>query len=273
MNAAVLKPGQFFGRVARKYSAGGATLSEVRHPRPRRVPVHGHEACYFCHLLGGDYSETFNDETIQYSLRSIAFHPPGTVHRGEIGAAGGRLFAIELDGRWLERVREIAPPRSFSYYRAGGELAWLAARLHKEYQNGDSASGLMVEGILLEMLAEISRKRPGEETGSPRWLAVALEFLRAEFRRSLTLDEVAKHAGVHPAHLSRVFRRRYGKSVGEYVNEMRVRFAVQELAKDVPLSDLSLAAGFADQSHFTRIFRSVTGTTPARFRAAQRTQN
>jgi len=267
MSAAALKPGQFYGRIAGKFVCAGATLTEVCHPGPRRVPLHSHDAGYFSFLVGGNYSETFERQTVRYGLRSVAFHPPGTVHSGEIGSCGARLFAVELQSSWLDRVREFVPAPDYSHYRPGGHLAWLAARLHREYKRGDAASGLAIEGLLLEMLAEVSRRL---ESGAcePQWLGTAVDLLRAEFTRCLSLDEIARHAGVHPAHLSRVFRRKFGRTVGEYVNELRVRYAVEQLAGDVPLSELSLAAGFADQSHFTRVFRELTGTTPAKFRAS-----
>jgi AraC family transcriptional regulator len=273
VSAAALKPGQFFGNVTRKFVCAGATLSEVSHPKPRRVPLHSHDASYFSLLLGGGYSETFRRRTIQYGLRSVAFHPPGTVHCGEIAATGGQLFAIELEPAWLDRVREVAPPPAYSHYRPGGTLAWLAARLHREYKHGDAASPLTIEGLLLEMLAEVSRNRSGDDTGEPRWLRAGVDLLRAEFHRSLTLADIAPRVGVHPVRFSQAFRRKYGQTVGEFVNELRVRYAMGELAGDVPLSELSLSAGFADQSHFTRVFRALTGMTPAKCRAASRSSS
>lgn len=271
MSAAALRPGQFFGRVDGRFVCPGATLSEVCHPGPRRVPLHAHEAGYFSLLVAGDYAETFERQKVQYATHSVAFHPPGTTHRGEIGSRGGRLFVVEFESSWLDRIRAFAPLPASSHYRPGGELAWLAARLYRESKHADAASRLTIEGLLLEMLAEVSRPAPGNEAGEPCWLRAAVDLLRAEFHRSLSLGEVAHEAGVHPAHLSRVFRRRYGRTVGEFVNEMRVRYAEKQLAGEMPLSELSLAAGFADQSHFTRVFRAFTGTTPARFRASCRT--
>jgi AraC family transcriptional regulator len=268
VSAAALKPGQFYGNVRRKFVCAGATISEVCHPKPRRVPLHSHHACYFSLLLGGGYCETFGRRTIEYGLHSIAFHPPGTVHSGEIGRSGGRLFAIELEDVWLNRVRDFAPPRAYSHYSPGGELAWLAARLYREYKHGEAASPLAIEGILLEMLGEVSRVRAVGESGEPRWLVTAVDLLHAEFQRSLTLGEIARQVRVHPVHLSRVFRGKYGQTVGEYLNVLRIRYAIEQLERDTPLSDLSLAAGFADQSHFTRVFRALTGTTPAKFRAS-----
>ena len=265
-----LKPGEFFGRVAGKLVCAGATISEVVHPAARKVPEHSHRATYFSALLGGGYRETFGTKIFEYGVHSIAFHPAGTVHSGEIAVDGARLFAVELEDKWIQRVQEFAPPPPCSHYRAGGELAWLAARLHREFRHGDAAARLTVEGLLLEMLAEASRSGRSDAEQRPAWLRAAVDLLRAEFRRCLTLDDIAEQVGTHPARLSRAFRRAYQQSLGEYVNELRLNHAVRQMAKDVPLSEVALDAGFADQSHFTRVFRARTGTTPAKFRAAQK---
>ena len=264
-----LRPGQFFGDVVGKFVCAGATLSEVLHPKPRRVPEHSHQAAYFSVLLGGAYRETFGRHVVDYGLRSVSFHPPGTIHSGEM-IRGARLFALELDSAWFERFRDLAPlPRS-SHYRPGGHITWLAGRAHREFKHRDAASHLTIEGLLLEMLGELARGELREESGGPRWLGTAVDLLRAEFQRNLTLEEVARKAGVHPARLSRAFRREFRQTVGEYLKELRVTYALERITGDVDLSELALAAGFADQSHFTRVFRAHMGMTPGKFREQHR---
>jgi AraC family transcriptional regulator len=72
---------------------------------------------------------------------------------------------------------------------------------------------------------------------------------------------------VHPAHLSRAFRTYFKVSVGSYVRRLRLDWAREELARSTTsLATVALAAGFADQSHFTRAFKRHTGLTPQRFR-------
>jgi AraC family transcriptional regulator len=67
--------------------------------------------------------------------------------------------------------------------------------------------------------------------------------------------------------LARTFRRQRGESVGDCVRRLRVESA-RRLLEDgrQPLSEVALAAGFADQSHFTRVFRRLTGMTPGEYR-------
>jgi len=72
---------------------------------------------------------------------------------------------------------------------------------------------------------------------------------------------------VHPAHLARVFRAREGCSIGEFARRCRIEWAASQLATtSASLSTLAHAAGFCDQSHFTRVFARQLGMSPGRYR-------
>jgi AraC family transcriptional regulator len=76
---------------------------------------------------------------------------------------------------------------------------------------------------------------------------------------------------VHPVTLARAFRRSFGCTVGEYLRRLRIERATEQLAGgDTPLAEIALAAGFADQSHFSNVFRRRTGMSPSAFRRAAR---
>jgi AraC family transcriptional regulator len=94
-----------------------------------------------------------------------------------------------------------------------------------------------------------------------------VELLHENFREPLTLEGIAGQVAVHPIHLSRVFRKTLRCGLGEYVNRLRIQYACQRLAGDEQaLSELAAAAGFADQSHFGRVCKSLTGSTPGELR-------
>src|SRR5256885_155059 len=104
----------------------------------------------------------------------------------------------------------------------------------------------------------------------------ALELQRAS---AVAIPQGATHGasfgsdGAHPASLARAFRAHYGLSVGEYGRRLRLAGAAAELAgSETPLAEIAANAGFADQSHFTRVFRRHVGTTPARYRAQARSR-
>ncbi len=147
-------------------------------------------------------------------------------------------------------------------------VAWLGVRLRREMARSDSASALAIDGLISEMLAEGSRgKVLNEEKGIARWLGRATDFVHDNFRTTISLEEVAQVAGVHSAHLSRVFRQKMGCTVGEYLRRLRFEFACQQiLSTERPLCEIAHDAGFADQSHFNRIFRIKMGMPPYMYR-------
>jgi AraC-like DNA-binding protein len=127
---------------------------------------------------------------------------------------------------------------------------------------------LAIESLLLELLA-VASATPARERRMPGWMRLVREMLHGGWRDTVRTAEAAAMAGVHPVYLARVFRRIAGCTLAEYVFRLRVQFACRRLAQpEVHLSTLALEAGFADQSHFTRVFKRVTGITPAAFRQA-----
>jgi AraC family transcriptional regulator len=117
------------------------------------------------------------------------------------------------------------------------------------------------------MLAHSARKKIGFEKRPPKWLNVIVEKLNDEFIETPPTEELARLADVHPVHLAAVFRKFHDQTIGEYIQNLRIEFATKLLLnKEIPLSEIALSAGFSDQSHFTRMFKRFTGTTPGEFR-------
>jgi len=92
----------------------------------------------------------------------------------------------------------------------------------------------------------------------PTWLTRVVEKLAVEYAERLTLDELSREAGVHPVHLSRVFRKFVGEGIGEHVHRLRVRAACEQMRR---LKRRSRKSAWRSDSqtrgHFTRTFRRV----------------
>jgi AraC family transcriptional regulator len=261
--------GSFFGAIHGKREQCGAIFSDVRHSSPRKLPMHSHELPFFGLLLDGHYGERYLHRQTQFPPFTIMFRPAGIPHQDEIGPRGVRLFEIELRPTWQKRLAACSAVLDTACDDfLGGPLVWLGMKLFREVQSCTSPDPLTVESYLAEILSIAARTPRTQSRHTPTWLPRILDKLQTEFCRRLTLDELACEAGVHPVHLSRVFRRCTGEGISEYVHRLRVRSACEHmLAPEPSLADISFSTGFADQSHFTRSFRKITGMTPAAFRS------
>jgi AraC-like DNA-binding protein len=87
-------------------------------------------------------------------------------------------------------------------------------------------------------------------------------------RRSVVRSsELEAVTGLSRYELARQFRVQYGTSPYRYSLMRRLDFARRRLRAETPLVDVALAAGFADQAHLTRTFKSAYGLTPGRYAA------
>jgi AraC family transcriptional regulator len=271
-SAQQMRAGSFFGAIQGKREQCGAIFTDLRHTAPRKLPRHSHELAFFALLLDGLYGERYGRRQSQYEPFTLMFRPAGIPHQDEIGPRGVRLYEIEIRPTWQQRLADCSAaldtPRDDI---GGGPLLWLGMKLFREVQTSGTHEDLTVESLLAEILSFAARRSQHESRHAPGWLSRILEKLRIEHCRRLTLDELAREAGVHPVHLSRIFRRCVGEGIGDHVHRLRVRTACERMLDPyASLAEVSLATGFADQSHFTRSFRRITGMTPAAFRSVLR---
>ena len=121
-------------------------------------------------------------------------------------------------------------------------------------------------GLAREMLVRLAPE-PELSPARPPWLQRVLEVVHARSGETLSLGELAQVAGVHPVYLARAFRAHLGTTLGAYLRKLRVDRAAEQLtATELSIAEIALDAGFADQSHLTRVFRAAVGATPAQYR-------
>jgi len=176
-----------------------------------------------------------------------------------------------MESKWLSDLNEYSRHFNEPECFQAGRLSWLATKLRYESQHNDDFSGLTIEGLMLELGAEIARFSHKVARRPVRWLDQIRDLLNENFAQHVSLAELAAVAGVHPVYLATMFRENFHCTVGDYVRRLRVDFASRELSStDTPLAEIALAAGFAHQSHFARTFKRLTGLTPRQYRSAAR---
>lgn len=268
-----LPPGSYYGKTLRSCQVASFQLSERIYSPGYQTPKHTHKQALFCFVMQGRYTESYGSLTRECLTSTLLFHPPGELHAERFHETGGRSFIVEMAPGWLARMREYLPFAERSADFQGGVFELLAHRLYREFTHEDGVSPLMIEGLMMEMLGETARRHANalRHAKEPRWLCQAKDLLQARFAENLTLADIAQEVGVHPVHLAQTFRKAYRCTVGDYVRQLRIEYARRELAVTAkPIVEIALAAGFCDQSHFTRTFKRTVGTAPSQYREALR---
>jgi AraC family transcriptional regulator len=91
----------------------------------------------------------------------------------------------------------------------------------------------------------------------------ACERLEADLSGKTTLQELATELGLSVSHSSRAFRTSVGVPPHQWLLRQRINVAKQLLSvRSLSLAEIAIAAGFANQSHFTRVFSTLVGVSP-----------
>jgi AraC family transcriptional regulator len=123
--------------------------------------------------------------------------------------------------------------------------------------------------LQLTRLCTASATTPDPPRGGlpPASLRRILEYIEANLDSNIRLDNLAREVGVSAFHFSRLFKQSTGSSPHQYLLHRRLDRAKTLLRqRATPLADVSTSTGFADQSHFTKVFRRFTGVTPSEYR-------
>jgi AraC family transcriptional regulator len=261
-----LGAGEHYGSVFQKLRIPSAIVSESVYEKKMPLPEHSHELAFFTLILNGRYSEEFGGKEFSYSPMTVVWRQADTSHKDSIDSNSSRFFFVEIERACLEKLLPTGNVPDHLWERSGS-LSWLAHRLRNEMAYGENFSPLIAEGITLEMIGSLTRKKTAGDKKPPAWLLRIVEKLNVEFSENFSSEELAAEAGVHPVHLAAAFRRFYHRTIGEYVQNLRIAHASKLLLKkEISLAEIAVSGGFADQSHFTRVFKRLTGITPGAFR-------
>jgi AraC-like DNA-binding protein/mannose-6-phosphate isomerase-like protein (cupin superfamily) len=97
-------------------------------------------------------------------------------------------------------------------------------------------------------------------------LIKVIQFLTTNYQRKIELENVAEIANLHPAAFCRFFKEKTGKSLSEYVNDMRIGYACRLIIEGkMSVSQISFESGFNNLSNFNRTFKRHTKFTPTEY--------
>jgi AraC family transcriptional regulator len=262
----LMDAGQFFGAARMQLRSADFTVSAVTHANARLVPPHAHAHAFFSMLITGHYREWFGKDFWDAKPLSMVLRPSQSEHRDEIGPDGAVSLCVDIaPSYWNALVDSGARLQRHSF--EDRPMSWVALRLLRELcEKRDGWRGV-AESLVSELVVEyVVESRHARQRSEPRWLRRVLERIHADPANE-SLGAVAADLGLHPVHVSRMFKRHAGATVSQYLREQRLRRATQAVLEGrQSLAALAEDHGFSDQSHMTRELVRATSWSPAKLR-------
>jgi AraC-like DNA-binding protein len=159
------------------------------------------------------------------------------------------------------------PQVKLNIYRRGA--VWnVFKRMLAEQTRQDPSSTAMLHAGLLELLVHFLRADPADKAVTPsrdQAFEGTLEYINEVFHNPIRVKELSEMCGISSRRYSDIFKRRTGKTVVQYLNDKRVRYAQERLRETGQIMYAAVAAGFSDATNFYRVFKRSTGLTPGQY--------
>jgi len=246
------------------------------------IPVHEHPTHFLNLLTRGNIKAQWTTEGKSHSASNgpgtIYVLPAGTRDRLTWSGPSTRIILV-LEPRFLSRSLEhtahLSDVQLITHWNLHDRhIQSLMLALYADLEDGSPAGPLYGESLGLALSTYLVRRYSARQCAEPDYrgsmsvrLNRTLEFIDQNLARALRLWELAQVAGMSPSYFCELFKLNTGLSPYKYVLRRRIERAKQYLRDPkITLACAGAAVGFADQSHFTKVFRRIVGVTPMKFR-------
>lgn len=242
----------------------------------RAYPRHTHDQYGIGVIDEGGHASRSDRALVEATVGHLIFVNPGEVHDGRALGDGPRAWRmLYLDPAAMVAAREdvldgakdipsfaapvYADERLRRAFNAAFDCATRATPNDRE---------MLIETSILRLIARLEvnlASRSSSRDAATPSIRRAKDRIDADPAACLTLATLAADAGSSRYQLLRAFARELGLTPHAYILQQRLALARRLLRAGSPIVDAASAAGFADQSHLTRMFVRQFGVTPARY--------
>lgn len=254
-----LQKGEYSGEVDALEVFHGITLGTTSYRKLNEKPVmHFHQNPHFSLLITGNHIERRKKSEFQRKPGDILFCRAGESHEF-LTEESARNINIELENDFLKDYEISENLIENSLQSLDAKLSIL--RMFYEFDAKDVDMEASIQILLLNLI-----HKNDCTTTKPYWIGLLADILNDRWNETVTLNELSSLLGVHPVTISKYFTKFFACTFGAYRRKLKISKSL-ELIKNSSLSitEIAYEAGFADQSHFIRNFKSVVGFTPKAF--------
>lgn len=254
--------------------------------------MHTHNFIEMCYVEEGAVEHTVNGQKVRLERGQMVVFLPGTIHEftpvpevimsNIIFSPNILKNATIMDGNAMEMLSLVARSASGEYninkLQFSGlnmvDIEHIVSKMTEEFGMKRKGYRDVLRSYLDILLVHIIRELreadhilSGSSNNFDKVMPRVLAFIEENYDRKLSLGEVAKISFYNPRYFCALFRESVGKTLTEYLSEVRIQKALELLVNtDMAVDDIGYRVGFSDKKVFYKLFKKTTGTTPAQFR-------
>lgn len=260
----VLGEGKSTGKIVNSRDNSGVIISTAHYPVEEcSQGMHYHENPHICFLLQGGDIERRNNHLYERKTGETYFYYSGEKHASISRKDVSKHTNIEFGGTFLSRYG-VSESQIDAAVKDNLDAKFLILKMQQEMLIDDDRSYLAIQTLLLEL---IDHPKNSYREAAPKWVRILDNFLSDKWNEPITLTDISIAAGTHPVTISKYFRRYFSCTLGEYLRKLKIDKSIPLIKNSgMSLTEIAFHCGFADQSHFTRNFKQMTGFLPREFR-------
>ncbi len=254
------------------------------------VNMHWHKELEIIYFEKGTFQFTCNSNKYTVEAPALAFIDSGVMHSLKL-EEGQRESALVFDCRmlsyeWYDESQSSIieplinnkinlPPFIFPKDNVWSEAVMLYKKTLADYEKGGASANLRVKLHLAELLTLlydnnylISNEEKAEaDSYQVENIQKAITYIKENYEKKIKISEVSDYVGMSEQYFCRYFKKNVGKTLTEYINEIRIDKATEMLGNtDEKVIDIAVQCGYDNISYFIKRFKRMKGISPLEYR-------
>lgn len=210
-----------------------------------------------------------------YTLIHYVIKGQGVLYKNgrEFPVHGGEAFLIRPH-EIITYIADVQAPWQYQWIGFDGELSAKFCELDDVFKFSENPVEEILEcsneelceyvtaALLFRMYAELMK--PHEKKYD--YTEQVKDYVKALYMRPISVEEIALQLNLDRRYLSRIFKKRTGKTIQEYIISVRMKAAKKYLLEGIPVEEAAALSGYDDRSNFSKLFKRKFGVSPVRWK-------
>ncbi len=222
-------------------------------------------------FLSGGLEVYLGGKTVTAKKGDLVTVNPSTLHSSKITDAPLDYYILIVSDDFLKANSFFCENASFAPLVHSEKVAEIFNEIISESENSDEFSNSAIQGKIIELIVYLKRNFYNSETKplvkidkKTEMVKSALEFINKNFKKKLSVDEIANELAFSKSYLSHAFKKVTGYSLITYLNLLKCQSANALITSGYTIKQACLECGFLDVSYFTRTFKKTMGYLPSK---------